>query len=157
MQKRKSAFRNIQVLTLAAMLAAVSVVIGIFCKNFLNFDNGLFRITFENIPIIFSGILFGPVVGGMVGITSDLVSYLLSFQASARYVIKKHGTWQIIVSASAAHIVGSMIIKPIGLYQFYGWMVLFRVPLYLVIAPIEICILCWIFRRKYFQRMIESR
>ena len=177
MQKRKSAFRNIQVLTLAAMLAAVSVVIGIFCKNFLNFDNGLFRITFENIPIIFSGILFGPVVGGMVGITSDLVSYLLSFQAYppnlivtfgafavgflsgliARYVIKKHGTWQIIVSASAAHIVGSMIIKPIGLYQFYGWLVLFRVPLYLVIAPIEICILCWIFRRKYFQRMIESR
>jgi len=176
-QKRKSAFRNVQTLTLSAMLAAISVIIGIFCKNFLNFDNGLFRITFENLPIIFSGILFGPVVGGMVGVTSDLISYLLSSQAyppnlivtlgafavgfvsglMAKYVVRRPGTLQTVLSASVAHIVGSMIIKPIGLYQFYGILVLFRIPLYLVIAPVEICILCWILRRKYFQRMFESR
>lgn len=177
MQKRKSVFQSVQMLTLSAMMAAISVLIGIFCKSLLNFGEGLFRVTFENLPIIFSGILFGPVVGGMVGIVSDLVSYLLSPQTyppnlivtfgafavgfvsgiMARFVVKKHGVAQIILSASVAHVIGSMIIKPIGLYQFYGIAVLFRIPLYLIIAPIEICILCWIFRRKYFQRMIESR
>ena len=177
MQKKGSAFRKIQILTLAAMMAAVSVLIGIFCKSFLNFGNGLFRITFENLPILFSGILLGPIAGGTVGIVSDLVSYLLSPQTYppnlivtfgafsvgflsgliARYVIKRHGVLRIVISASVAHAVGSMIIKPLGLYQFYGIAVLLRVPLYLVIAPIEICILCWLLRRKYFQRMIEGR
>ena len=45
-------------LVLGAMMAAMSVVIGILCKNFLNFGGGLFRITFENLPIILAGIVF---------------------------------------------------------------------------------------------------
>ena len=65
-------FKNIKTLTLAAMLVAMSVIIGIFCKSVLNFGGGLFRITFENLPIIISGIVFGPVVGGVVGVGSDL-------------------------------------------------------------------------------------
>lgn len=177
MQKRSSVFRSVQALTLSAMLAAISVLIGIFCKSLLNFGDGLFRVTFENLPIIFSGILFGPVIGGMVGATSDLVSYLLSPQTYppnlivtlgafavgflaglvSRYLVKKHGTAQIIICGAVAHIVGSMIIKPLGLYQIYGVAVLFRIPLYLVIAPIEICILCWLLRRKFFRQMIEGR
>ena len=60
--------KSIRVITLAAMLTAMSVVIGIFCKNFLNFGGGLFRITFENLPIILTGILFGPFVGAVVGV-----------------------------------------------------------------------------------------
>ena len=65
-------------LTLGAMLAAMSVVIGMFCKSFLNFGEGLWRVTFENLPIILAGIFLGPITGGMVGVVSDLVSYLLS-------------------------------------------------------------------------------
>ena len=177
MQKRSSVFRNVQGLTLAAMMAAMSVMIGIFCKNFLNFGNGLFRITFENIPIIFSGIVFGPIVGGMVGVGSDLISYLLSNQIYppnlivtlgacsigvvsglvSRFAVRKRGTLQIVFSAGLAHVIGSMTIKTFGLYQFYGIAVLFRIPLYLAISTLEICILCWLFRRKSIQRMIESR
>ncbi|MBE6601391.1 MAG: folate family ECF transporter S component [Ruminococcaceae bacterium] len=177
MQKRSSVFRNVQGLTLAAMMAAMSVMIGIFCKNFLNFGNGLFRITFENIPIIFSGIVFGPIVGGMVGVGSDLISYLLSNQIYppnlivtlgacsigvvsglvSRFAVRKRGTLQIVFSAGLAHVIGSMTIKTFGLYQFYGIAVLLRIPLYLAISTLEICILCWLFRRKSIQRMIESR
>ena len=67
-------------LTLGAMLAAMSVVIGMFCKSFLNFGGGLWRVTFENLPIILAGIFLGPITGGMVGVVSDLTSYLLSPQ-----------------------------------------------------------------------------
>ena len=167
-------FQNLRCLTTAAMLTAISVVIGIFCKNFLNFGNGLFRVTFENLPIVLSGILFGPAVGGCVGLATDVVSYLMSPQVFplnpivtvgaasvglmsglvAKYVIPKRGTAQIIFSGLAGHIVGSMIIKPIGLFQFYGVLVLWRIPLYLLIAPAEIALLCALFRNKSFQKLI---
>ena len=175
MQKNR-VFNSIKALTLAAMLTAISVVIGIICKNFLNFGNGLFRITFENLPIILSGILMGPVVGGFVGVASDLISYILSSQvyppnllvtagaatvgivsgAVSRYAFKKRGTKQIIFSAFTAHAIGSMVIKTIGLYQFYGMLVLWRIPLYLVIATTETIILCFIFKRQSLRRMFDS-
>ena len=158
------------------MLVAMSVIIGIFCKTFMNFGAGLFRITFENLPIIFSGILFGPIYGAVVGIATDLVSYLLSPQiyppnlvvtlgaAAVGYVsgfishviVKKRGYAQIIISASFAHIIGSMMIKPIGLFAFYGFAVLWRIPLYLLIIPIEILILCLLHKNAAFRRVTEK-
>lgn len=175
MQKNKI-FKSVRGLTLAAMLTAISVVIGIVCKSFLNFGGGLFRITFENLPIILSGLVMGPAVGGLVGAATDLISYMLSPQIyppnlivtagatavgiisgfSARYLFKERGNKQIIFSAGMAHAVGSMIIKPIGLYRFYGMLVLWRIPLYLVIAPVEIVILCIIFKRKSLRRLFDK-
>ena len=175
-KKQASIFSSLRGLTTAAMLTATSVVIGIFCKNFLNFGNGLFRITFENTPILMAGILFGPWVGGAVGVASDLVSYLLSSQAYppnlivtlgafsvgfisglvSRYAIRKQGVAQVILSAAPAHIVGSMIIKTAGLYQFYHAAVLWRIPLYCVIAPLEIALLCLLFKNQSFQKAIRG-
>ncbi|MBO7304958.1 MAG: folate family ECF transporter S component [Clostridia bacterium] len=166
----------IKKMTLAAMLIAMSVVIGIFCKSILNFGGGLFRITFENLPIILSGILFGPIFGGIAGLASDMISYLLSAQVYppnfivtagaitvgvvsglvAKHLVKKRGNAQIITAGALAHVVGSMIIKPIGLFQFYGWAVLFRIPLYLAIAPIEILLLCLLFSNGGFRRLIHE-
>jgi ECF transporter S component (folate family) len=163
-------------LTVAAMLVSISVVIGFFCKTYLNFVGGLFRVTFENLPIIMSGVLFGPIVGGFVGAASDLVSYLLSPQTyppnlvvtfgaamvgvmsgiMAKYVVKRRGMVQIIISGAAAHIVGSMVIKTIGLYQFYGILVLWRIPLYTIIATLEIIVICLVFSRQSFRRLIDK-
>ena len=167
---------SIRYITLSAMLIAMSVAIGIFCKSVLNFGGGLFRITFENLPIILSGVIFGPAMGATVGLASDVISYLLSGQSYplnvvvtlgavsvglvsgivSRFIIKKRGNLQIAVSAAAAHIVGSMIIKPIGLYAFYGIAVLWRIPLYLVIAPIEILIMCLLYSKSGFRRLVDE-
>ena len=135
---------------------------------------GLFRVTFENLPIIMSGILYGPIIGGVVGVLTDLISYLLSSQAYppnlivtlgaavsgimaglvAKFIIKKKGKAQIIAASALSHLVASMIIKSIGLYQYYGWLVLARIPLYLCIAPIEIIIICALLKRKSFARAV---
>ena len=166
--------KSLRTLTLSAMLTAMSVVIGMFCKTFLSFGGGLVRITFENLPVIFSGIIFGPLTGAVVGACSDLISYLLSPQiyppnlivtlgaASvglvsglvSRFVIRKRGYAQIITAASSAHIIGSMIIKTIGLFQFYQWAVLWRIPLYVVIATLEILVMCLLYRTAAFRRLI---
>ncbi len=163
-------------LTVSAMLAAMSVIIGFFCKSFMNFGNGLFRISFENLPIILAGILLGPAVGGLVGASSDLISYFLSAQVYppnlvvtmgamsvgllsglvSHYIIKKRGYAQIIVSGAVAHLVGSIIIKPIGLYTFYGLAVLWRIPLCFAIAPIEIMLLCLMYKSSAFKKIFEN-
>ncbi len=176
MSRTIKAFGSVKRLCAAAMLVAISVVIGIFCKNVLNFGNGLFRITFEGMPIILSGIMFGPLVGGIVGFCADVLSYFLSTQSFAispivtaaavsmgvvsgvvsKYIVKEMGTKQIIIAGATAHIIGSMIIKPIGLFVYYGWAVLFRIPLYLVIAPMEILIICLMLKNKEFKKMVNQ-
>ena len=160
--------------TTAAMMTALSVVIGIFCKNYLNFGAGLFRITFENLPIIICGIVSGPVIGGIVGLLSDLISYLLSAQAYppnlivtlgaaavgfisgfiSRVALRKKGCAQIIVSGIFAHLIGSILIKSIGLYQFFGWAVFWRIPTYAVIAAVEITVLCLLYKNATFRRVL---
>ena len=170
---RHSMLSSVRNLTVAAMLVAMSVVIGTFCKTFLDFG-GLLRITFENLPILLSGLLFGPVVGGLVGGATDLVSYLFSPQPYplnlvvtvgatligvisglvSHYVIRKPSILQIVLSCGTAHLVGSMIVKSIGLYQIFGWGVLIRIPMYVVIATIEIFVICLLFRRSRFWRMM---
>ena len=174
--RRAAAKSALKRLVLGAMLAAMSVVIGMFCKSFLNFGGGLWRVTFENLPIILAGVFLGPLTGGMVGVVSDLTSYLLSPQVyppnlvvtfgafavgvtaglMAKYAIRQRGTKQIVLSAAVAHVIGSMIIKPIGLFQFYQWAVLVRIPLYLVIAPLEILLLCLLWRQKSFRKLFEK-
>ena len=174
--RRAKSKAALQRLVLGAMLAAMSVVIGMFCKSFLNFGGGLWRVTFENLPIILAGIFLGPVTGGMVGIVSDLTSYLLSPQIyppnlivtfgafavgvtaglMARFAVRERGAKQIALSAAVAHVIGSMIIKPIGLVQFSHWAVLVRIPLYLMIAPLEIFLLCLLWRQKSFRKLFEK-
>ena len=170
----KKRINSITMVTTAAMMTAISAVIGIFCKTSLNFALGLVRVTFENLPIIMTGIIYGPIIGGIVGAASDLVSYLFSAQVYppnlivtlgamsigvisgvvSKFIVRRKGNFQIIVSGAIAHAIGSMIIKSIGLYQFYGALVLWRIPLYLVIAPIEIFVICILLKRRSFARLI---
>ena len=174
---KKKASSGIFVLTGAAMLAAVSIVIGMFCKTYLNFGNGLFRITLENFPIILSGILFGPWIGACVGAAADVVSYVLSTQSLAinplvtlgaaavgltaglvsRYLIKKEGVRQIAFSTFLAHLVGSVLIKCPALYVFYGIAVLWRVPIYAVIATLECVLLVLLYRNQAFYRAVWKK
>ncbi len=175
-QKQKVAlFGSLRAMTMTAMLTAMSVVIGIFCKNFLDFGFGLYRITFENLPILAVGLMFGPVVGGVAGAATDVISYLLSTQVYpinplitlgaasiglvsgliSHVLIKQPGKLRIILACAAAHIVGSMIIKPIGLFQFFGWAVLWRIPLYLAIAPTEILLLCLMYRNRTVRMLLD--
>ena len=176
MKKRKKGIGTVRTLTNSAMLTALSIVIGIFCKNFLNFGNGLFRITFENFPIILSGIIFGPLVGALVGIASDMLSFILSTQSFAispivtlgaalvgfmagvmsRYVVKKEGLFRIIISVLTAHLVGSVVVKSIGLFMYYDWLVLWRIPVYFIIATLEAVVICAMYKNRTFYKLMKG-
>ncbi len=167
---------RMKALTCAAMFVAMNVIIGIFCKTFMNFGLGLFRVTFENLPIILSGILLGPVVGGIVGAVGDIISYLLSSQVYppnlivtfgamavgvvsgivSNYIVKRDGVKRIVITSLSAHLVGSVIIKSIGLYTFYGMLVLWRIPLYFVIASLETLLICILHKNPNFKKTVEA-
>ena len=175
MKKKLSVFSSVRSLTVAAMLTAISIVIGIFCKNFLDFG-GVFRITFESLPIILSGIIFGPVAAGIVGAVSDILSYMLSTQSFAispiitlgaasvgmvsglvsHYIIKKEGTLRIVMSAVLGHLVGSILIKSIGLYIYFGWAILYRIPIYIFIASVEIFVIRLLYKNKNFAKLLKE-
>ncbi len=177
MNKRKNGISNVRVLTASAMLTALSIVIGIFCKNFLNFGFGLFRITFENFPIILSGIMFGPFVGAIVGVASDVISFVLSTQTFAISPIVTLGaglvgfvsgavfhkktrvadTKSVVLSVFTAHLVGSVLVKSAGLFVYYGFLIVWRIPLYTVIATLEAIIICVMLKNKNFQHFLKFR
>lgn len=177
MQKKRKLVKSVEQLTFISLLIAISVVIGIFCKTYLNFAAGLFRITFENFAVILSGILYGPIIGGLTGLIADIISYLLSGQVYppniivsvgataigvisglvSKYMIRKRGSLQIVVSAGLSHFVGSLIIKTIGLFSYYGWAVLWRIPLYsFLIIPFEILLLCLLFKHGEVKKIINK-
>ena len=162
-------------LTTAAMLIAMSALIGIFCKTYLNFFDGVLRVSFENLPTILAGIMFGPIIGGICGLATDIISYLISPQSyfflpvvslgsllvgvisgiMAKYVVKRHGTLQILASGGAAHLVGSLIVKSIGLFPIYDRLILWRILLYVAaIIPIELCILTLLFKNRSFLKLV---
>ena len=173
--KNERGIKSVKVLVRAAMLASLSVVIGIFCKSFLNLGNGLFRITLENFPIIISGIAFGPIVGACVGAVSDMISFMLSVQRLAispivtlgaaavgavsglvsHYIIKREGTLRVVISVAAAHLIGSVIIKSFGLFFYYEWLVLWRIPTYAIISTIESILICYLNKRAVFAEFFK--
>ena len=65
--------RNTRSLTVAAMLLAVSVIL-----SFLKIPvTNLIEIRFNSLPIAISGYLFGPVMGGIVGMLADILGYIV--------------------------------------------------------------------------------
>lgn len=166
-------FPSLKILIACAMLAAISFVIGWICKTYMTF--GAIRVTFENMPIIVSGIVFGPVCGTLVGIFSDILSCVgsgysinpvitagsaavgLTAGIISNYVIKKDCVPRVIVSVFSAHIIGSMIIKSLGLYMMgYAFgVILYRVPLYLGIAAVEFYLIYMLLKNNAIKKEIN--
>jgi hypothetical protein len=92
-------------------------------------------------PIITAGAVLIGVISGLLGMC------ILSRGA------EKLGTWRIFLPVYAAHIVGSMVVKTIGMMVYYGTppeIFYVRVPLYLAIALPEGYLLILLFRSKTF-------
>ena len=136
--KADSSLRHIRTLTSVALLTALSVVIGILCKNFFTF-NVYYRVTFENMPILLAGILYGPAAGAVCGALADVISCLCSTNPAviplitvgaatvglcaglvSKFFIKKHGPLQYFIASLTGHLLGQVAIKSIAKILFLG-------------------------------------
>lgn len=163
-----------RMVVMSGLLIAMSIVFG----KFLAFNIGTsLRISFENLPILMSGIFFGPVVGGVVGLGADLVGCimagyainpvitlgafsigLLSGLVSHCVFRKNHKLPAVACSVGIAHVVGSMLIKSVGMYLYYHTpleVLSLRVPIYIVTGIIETYIIFLLLKNKAFAVQVE--
>ena len=167
-------FGSLRVLCFAAMLAAMSVIIAYLAK--LLFGPGPLRVTFENLPIIFGGVSFGPFVGAMIAVVADLCSCLLSGQAPnplilvgsvsiglvsgflGSYIFRGRRYISALCIELFTHVIGSMILKTLALrfYFHFGWAVLvLRFPVYVLVIVAESYLLYLLLRSRQLHTLIE--
>ena len=168
---RKSGGR-LKKLLIIALLIALSMVF-----KRLSITAGPFRFSFENLPLILSGMIFGPVAGFMTGAVGDILGCIISgfainpiITAGAAiigcvpgivsfYCFKDRPTLKIIVGVALAHLIGSIIIKSIGLHVYYNhpWSALaLRIPLYIITGAVEGYIIRLLMKNKAFARLINK-
>ena len=163
MQKNKGRMAT-RVLTTVALLAALSAVIGIVCKNLFTF-NIYYRLTFEHAPIILAGLLYGPVVG----ICADAVSCLMSSNPALNpiislgaasvglisglipKIIRRGVKVQTATAVVLAHLIGQVGIKSIAKMIYFGmpWQGIFLgLGFSVVVGIMECLLLCWMRSNK---------
>lgn len=169
--------KNLKITVILAMLSAISIILG----KYLAIRGGdVMRFSLENMPIIFAGIAFGPVAGVLVGLVSDLIGCLMvgyeinplvALGASIIGLVsgimpiflkkaKLDRRIVILITVSAAHIVGSVIIKTIGLASYYdmpfivllGW----RVLNYIIVGGLDGAVVYALLKNKEIDSHIKS-
>ena len=166
----------VRVITTSAMLVAISVVIGIVCKNYFTYQI-YYRFTLENAPIILAGLLFGPWVGAAVGICADAASCLMSTNPAIHplislgaaavgllagfvpYIIKRRGIAQIVVAVALAHAVGQVGIKSIAKIVDFGmpvYGIFVGIGVSVLAGTVEVLIIKWIFSQKGLKKYMAG-
>lgn len=175
---RTASMKDVRVLTIMAMLAALSIIFG----KYLAFNAGPFRISFENLSILMAGMFLGAPAGCLTGILADVIGSLmvgytinpiitlgagaiglisgLLFRSLPTFHVSRlpDGMLRNLAVVLTAHLCGSMVIKSIGLMAFYQYtipQVALRVPLYLVIGTAETLIITALLSNKAFAAEIE--
>ena len=160
MQKVNKTSLNVSI-TLA-LLVAISIISG----KFLAFRVGdILRFSFENLPILFAGYVFGPVAGALVGVVADLlgcimvgytINPIVTLGAAALGAVAgvfpkifkkeiKNRRLLLVLSVTLAHFIGPVIIKTAGLAAFYSMpfivLILWRSLNYIIVGAIECFVL----------------
>ena len=167
-------FGNVRVLCLAAMLCAMSYILGYLAK--MIFGLGPVRFTLENLPIIFGSVTFGPFAGALIAAAADLCSCLASGQGPnplilvgsisvglvsgtvGRYICKSRRFLALLTVEFVTHLIGSLVIKSAALHIFYGYapvLLLPRIPIYAMIIAVESYVLWLLFRNRQLRTLLE--
>ena len=159
------------------MMAAISIIAG----KYLAIRGGdILRFSFENLPIILSGMLFGPLAGAMVGTVADLIGCLLvgytinpiitvasavigALSGFCFYLIKSTRlslSVKVILTVFISHLIGSVIIKTYGLATFYDmelWvLMLWRLLNYIIVGILEAFVIYMLMKSQAFVSTFNS-
>ena len=166
---------NLRLLAVSAFLAALSII----CGKYLALSLGnVLRFSFENLPILLSGMMFGPVAGALVGAVADvigciMVAYpinpLVTLGAACIgllggllfHVTKKLPLlWQTCITVILTHLVASVIIKTFGLAAYYDMpfhvLLLYRLLNYAIVGVAEWLLLYTVLKNKALRRRFEE-
>ena len=169
---------SLKIMVAVALLSAVSFVFGRFLA-FPQGESATIRFSLENLPILLAGMAFGPIAGGLCGLLSDLIGCFISGYppnpilsvgavsvgviSGLVFLLWKKGPVlpRCFVSVYCAHIVGSVLIKTLGLAQMHGMATFFptlgiRCVNYAIVATVEFLLLYLLFRNKGMVSQLEK-
>ena len=165
---------GVQTLAVSALFCALSIVFG----KYLAISIGpTLRFSLENLPIILGGVLFGPIVGLLIGVLADLLGCVLvgyainpiitlgaavigilageSYRLSSRLPL----FLRLFLSVILSHVIGSVLIKTWGLAAFYDMpfylLLCWRLLNYAIVGAVECALLYYLMRNKAFSRQTE--
>ncbi len=171
-------FGKLNVMVAASLMVAMSII----CGKYLAVGVGnVMRFSFENLPILLSGFMLGPIVGAVTGIAADLIgcvlvgytvnplvtlgAALIGFVGGAVYSLLKRKTMLshlicVAVSVTSAHICGSVVVKTLGLAVFYNmplWiLMLWRLANYAIVGAAETALLYIITKNRAFISTVDK-
>lgn len=149
---------DLKIIASLAMLSAISIILG----KYLAIPVGeIMRFSLESMPIIFAGMVFGPLAGGLCGLVADLIGCLLRgyeiniavslgamvigvISGALPILLRAFGIRRLpltIITVATAHIIGSMLIKTLGLASYYDMpfliVLLWRVLNYAIVGVLD--------------------
>lgn len=166
---------NLRLLAVSAFLAALSII----CGKYLALPVGnVLRFSFENLPILLAGMMFGPITGVVVGVVADLVGCvmvaypinpLVTLGAACigllggllfRTTKKLPLLWQTCITVILTHLVASVIVKTYGLAQYYDMpfhiLMLWRLLNYVIVGVAEWLLLYTVLKNQALRRRFEE-
>ena len=175
-KSKVAVFGTLKVMVAVSLLVAMSIV----CGKYLAVGVGnVLRFSFENLPIIMAGIMFGPIVGIAAGVAADLIGCLLVGYAINPLVtlgaatvggvsglvfalLKKRASLPqaltVALSVAAAHLCGSVLIKTVGLAAFYDMplalLMLWRLLNYAIVGSAEYVLIYYVTKNKSVGSML---
>lgn len=166
---------NPKILAVSALFAAISFI----CGKFLAFSVGdTIRFSFENLPLMLIGILFGPTVGTITAIAADIIGCILRGYAinpiltfAAAFIgffaglifdlfRKQKLAVRITLAVGFCHIFGSIVLKTIGLSIWFSYpfflTLMSRTVNYIIVFAAELPILILLINNKQLMRLITK-
>jgi ECF transporter S component (folate family) len=173
-----SPYKDVRVIVLLSLLAALSIL----CGKYLAFPGGgdsMIRFSFENLPILLAAMHVGPIAGMTVGILADLLGCLMVGYAINPIITLGAAAigllggliprllpkvWprllRIALTVSAAHLIGSVVIKTFGLAQYYAMpfivLMLWRLLNYAIISILECALLYLLGKNAAIARQLRA-
>ena len=164
-----------RLLVTLSFLSALGIILG----KYLAFNITEFmRFSLENITIIFTGIVFGPILGFAVGAVQDIVgciavgytinpiitlgSAAIGLVSGYIFRLFRRLSYPLptVLSVLCSHAVGSVLIKSTGLAIFYslpfGATVMWRILNYVIVGALEAIILTFLFKSKQLLSQINK-
>ena len=169
--------KSLRLTVFLALLVAISIVAG----KYLAIRGGdIMRFSLENMPIIFAGMAFGPVSGMVVGVVADLVGCLMvgytvnplvalgaaaigAVSGIVPMLLKKtkiDARLITVITVALAHLIGSVIIKTVGLSSYYDIpfiiLMLWRILNYIIVGVADGVITHILLNNKEIQTQIQA-
>ncbi|MBQ9784108.1 MAG: folate family ECF transporter S component [Clostridia bacterium] len=161
-------------IAVAAFLSALSIV----CGKYLAINAGpVMRFSFENLPILFAGVVLGPVWGALVGAVADLIGCVLVGYAinpvvtlgailvglgggvAYRVAPRLPHAVRLSLGVLTGHLLGSVLVKTWGLSVFYDMpfyvLLLWRLLNYAIVGGVEFSLLYFLLKNKAVRRLCE--